>query len=155
MSLTNTRIKPSTGWERKRSIRKPEDGASRVFLHADLEGVAGIRADSGLAGFRSSVQPILAYDKVRHVGEPLAACLAETRAAAEDLAEGVRLEIEELPAVTEMTRARDGDQPLIHEHWSENAFLETFVDTNFEAASGAADVVVRRTLRTARQSMAP
>ena len=122
---------------------------------ADLAGVAGIRADSGLPGFRSSVQPVLASDKVRHVGEPLAACIADTRAQAEDLAELVALDLEELPAVVDMTRARDPGAPLVHAHWSENVFLETFVDINFEAATKDAAVKVKRTLRTARQSMAP
>ena len=140
---------------RVRSVRKPDGADGRVFVHADLVGVSGIRADSGLPGFRSSVQPILAHDKVRHVGEPLAACLAETRAAAEDLAEQVTLDIEALPAVTEMTRARDADQPLVHEHWPQNVFLESRVDTGFEAAKAGADIVVRRTLRTARQAMVP
>jgi carbon-monoxide dehydrogenase large subunit len=137
------------------NVEKPADIEGRVFVHADLAGVSGIRADSGLQGFRSSIQPILAHDKVRHVGEPLAACLAETRAEAEDLAEQVFLDIEELPAVVDMTRARDPDQPLVHEHWSENVFLETSVDINFEAAKAAADVSVHKTLRTSRQSMAP
>ena len=79
---------------------------------ADLEGVQGIRADSGLPGFRSSVQPVLAYEKVRHVGEPLAACIAETRAEAEDIAEMVTLDLDELPAVVEMTRARDSERAI-------------------------------------------
>ncbi|MFI5012369.1 MAG: xanthine dehydrogenase family protein molybdopterin-binding subunit [Hyphomicrobiales bacterium] len=137
------------------AIGKPSAGQGMVFVADDLAGVKGIRADSGLAGFRSSIQPILAHEKVRHVGEALAVCLAETRAAAEDIAETVVLGLDELAAISEMTRARDRGAPLVHEHWSENVFLETFVDTNFEAASKGAAVVVKRILRTARQSMAP
>jgi aerobic carbon-monoxide dehydrogenase large subunit len=140
---------------RVRGIGKPAGHESSVFVVSDLEGVTGIRANSALPGFRSSVQPILANEKVRHVGEPLAACLAESRAAAEDIAERVTLDLEELPAVVEMTRARAPGSPLVHEHWPENVFLETTVDVNFEAAAKDADVVVKRTLRTARQSMAP
>ncbi len=136
-------------------LDKPAEGGDRVFAAADLVGVAGIRADSGLPGFRSSVQPILAEAKVRHVGEPIAACLAETRALAEDLAERVELDLEELPAVHDMLRARDPEAPLLHEHWDENAFLETAVDRGFEAAIRDAAVVVKRSYRTARQCMAP
>ena len=66
------------GWVR--GITKPKGHEASVFVMADLAGVQGIRADSGLPGFRSSVQPVLAYEKVRHVGEPLAACIADTRA---------------------------------------------------------------------------
>jgi carbon-monoxide dehydrogenase large subunit len=140
---------------RVRAVAKPEDGQGRVFAAGDLEGVRGIRADSGLPGFRSSVQPILAGEKVRHVGEPVAAVLAETRALAEDLAELVAVDFEELPAVHDMLRARDADAPLLHEHWDENAFLESGVDTTFEEAIRDAAVVVKRTYRTARQCMAP
>jgi carbon-monoxide dehydrogenase large subunit len=140
---------------RIRGIAKPAGYEPSVFVMGDLEGVTGIRANSGLPGFRSSVQPILADDKVRHVGEPLAACVAATRGAAEDIAERVTLDLETLPAVVEMTRARDPDSPLVHEHWPENVFLETEVDINFAAAVKDAAAVVKRTFRTARQSMAP
>lgn len=139
------------------SIVKPAGAENSVFIAADLEDVNAIRADSKLPGFRGSDQWPLAKEKVRHVGEPIAVCLAATRAEAEDLAESVTLEIEELPAVVEMTTARAPDAPLIHEHWEENVFLES-------QARGAADIeplkakaaaTARLTLRTARQSMAP
>ncbi|HUC51649.1 MAG TPA: xanthine dehydrogenase family protein molybdopterin-binding subunit [Xanthobacteraceae bacterium] len=140
---------------RVRGIEKPKEHEAAVFVMADLDGVKGIRADSGLAGFQSSVQPILASDKVRHVGEPLAACVAASRAEAEDLAELVLVDIDELPAVVEMTRARESTAPLVHEHWTENVFLETAVEIGFEEAAKDAVVRVKRTFRTARQSMAP
>jgi aerobic carbon-monoxide dehydrogenase large subunit len=140
---------------RIRGIGKPGGHESDVFIHSDLDGVDGIRANSGLPGFRNSVQPILAVDKVRYVGELVAACLAETRAEAEDVADLVTLDLEALPAVVDMTRARDPGTALVHEHWSENVFLETVADVNFEPAMKDAAVVVKRTLRTARQSMAP
>ena len=140
---------------RIRGVAKPPGQEDAVFVMSDLVGVKGIRADSGLPGFRSSIQPVLAYEKVRHVGEPLAACVANTRAEAEDIAEAVTLDLEELPAVVEMTRARSPDAPLVHDHWPENVFLETAVDIGFEAAIKDAAVCVKRTFRTARQSMAP
>ncbi|MGI9480691.1 MAG: xanthine dehydrogenase family protein molybdopterin-binding subunit [Hyphomicrobiaceae bacterium] len=136
-------------------IAKPEDSGDQVFTNADLAGVSGIVANSALPGFRPSEQPVLAAEVVRHVGEPVVACLAETRAAAEDLAELVDVDFEELTAVAEMTTARAPDMPLIHEHWDENAFLQTSVDTNFEAAIEGAASVISRTYRTARQCMAP
>ncbi len=136
-------------------ITKPARHAGHVFTAADLTGVEGIRADSGLPGFRSSVLPILASEKVRHVGEPIVACLAETRAEAEDIVDLVEVELADLPAVHEMTTALDADAPLVHDHWDKNAFLETEADTNFEEARKGAAAVVKRTYRTARQCMAP
>ena len=140
---------------RIRRASKPAGHDTRVFLAADLGDVSGIRADSGLPGFRSSMQPILAVDKVRHVGELIGACLAETRAAAEDLAERIEIEFDELAAVHDMTRARDAGAPLIHEAWSENAFLESGVEVDFETARADAATTVTRRFTTARQCMAP
>jgi carbon-monoxide dehydrogenase large subunit len=136
-----------------RGVRTPAGG--RVFTAEDFSGVAGIRAESALAGFRSSVQPILATGKLRYVGEPIAACLAPTRAEAEDLAEQVQLDLEALPAVADMAHARDPAAPLVHEHWAENVFLETGVDIGFDAAVAGAAVTFHTELRTARQCMAP
>ncbi len=137
------------------AVRKPPGAEDHVFTAEDLVGVAPIRADSRLPGFRSSVQPVLATGKLRHVGEPIAACLAPTRAQAEDLAEQVQLDLEELQAVSDMAHARDPAAPLVHEHWSENVFLETFVETGFDASILGAAVTFHTELRTARQCMAP
>ena len=49
-----------------------------VFVAADLVGVQPIVAVSGLPGFKPSAQPVLASDKVRHVGEAIAVCVAAT-----------------------------------------------------------------------------
>ncbi|MEQ9122111.1 MAG: xanthine dehydrogenase family protein, partial [Alphaproteobacteria bacterium] len=124
---------------------------------ADLDGVRAIRADSKLPGFRGSDMWPLAKDKVRHVGEPIAACVAPTRAAAEDLAEAVGLDVEPLPAVVDMRAAREPSAPLIHEHWSENVFLESrsLGGADIETVKAKAAVSARLELRTARQSMAP
>ena len=117
--------------------------------------MSGIKADSGLPGFKSSVQPILASKKVRHVGEPVVACVAENRAAAEDIADSIHIEFEELPAIHDMKTAMDAGNPLIHESWDKNCFLETNVETNFDEAISSASSIVKRTFQTARQCMAP
>src|SRR5215831_10129994 len=70
---------------RIKAVRIPPALRECVFVAADLAGVHAIRADTALAGFKSSLQPILATDKVRHVGEPVAMCVAPSLAEAEDL----------------------------------------------------------------------
>jgi carbon-monoxide dehydrogenase large subunit len=140
---------------RLRAVRKPAGVESAVFTAADLEGVKPIVASSRLPGFKSSDQPVLAGDKIRYVGEPVAVCVAATRAAAEDLAAAVELELEELPALAEMGAARRPQAPLLHEHWGDNVFLETFVDTDLSAVQARAAVTVKRHFRTARQCMSP
>ena len=138
-----------------KNIHKPEGFEESVFVCEDLISVRGIKADSGLPGFKSSVQPILASKKVRHVGEPVVACVAENRAAAEDIADSIHIEFEELPAIHDMKTAMDAGNPLIHESWDKNCFLETNVETNFDEAIISASSIVKRTFQTARQCMAP
>src|SRR5229473_3898830 len=101
---------------RIKAIHVAEQYRDVVFTAADLTGVKPIRAVSGLPGFKISEQPVLATGKVRHVGELVAMCLAPTRAEAEDIAAAVTLDLEELPAVHDMRKARDGDTALVHEH---------------------------------------
>jgi carbon-monoxide dehydrogenase large subunit len=108
-----------------------------------------------LPGFKVSDQPALARGKVRQVGELVAMCLAESRAEAEDIAARVTLEFEELPAVHDMLEGRKPGAPLLHEHWGDNIFLETFVEAGDWSAVPAAPIKVTREVRTARQCMAP
>ena len=136
------------------AIRVPQALRDQVFTAADLVGVKPIVAISGLPGFKASEQPILADTKVRQVGELLAMCFGDTRAQAEDIAATVEVDLAELPAVVDMLKAREPGSPLLHEHWGDNVFLETFVDINMEAAFDA-PIKITREISTARQSMAP
>ncbi|WP_250490592.1 xanthine dehydrogenase family protein molybdopterin-binding subunit [Caballeronia sp. INML2] len=140
-------------------IEKPEGFEHAIYTLGDMEGVKPVVANSGLPGFKSSEQPVLASGKVRQVGEIIAMCVAATRAQAEDIAAQVFVDFEELPAVVDMIDARRDDSALVHEHWGDNVFLETFVDANpdvdLDAIRRDAPIRVHRKLRTARQSMAP
>jgi carbon-monoxide dehydrogenase large subunit len=70
------------------------------------------------------------------------------------MTERVSIEFGELPAIHDMLEARRSGTGLLHEHWGDNIFLETFVDVNIEAALDA-PIKVTREIRTARQCMAP
>jgi aerobic carbon-monoxide dehydrogenase large subunit len=140
---------------RIKQITIPPEVRARVFIADDLKGVAAIRADTSLPGFKSSVQPILATGKVRYVGELVAMCVAPTRAEAEDLASEIEVDFDALPAVTDMLAARQPGAPLVHEHWGDNLYLTTSTDVNFEAVKAKAAVSVTRELRTSRQVMSP
>ena len=139
---------------RVKVIRAPESLRGSVFTAAELEGVKPIVAISGLPGFKASEQPVLAREKVRQVGELVAVCVAPTRAQAEDVAEAVEVDYEELPAVVDMLAARRPGSALLHEHWGDNVFLETFIDINMEAALDA-PIRISKQISTSRQSMAP
>jgi carbon-monoxide dehydrogenase large subunit len=58
-------------------------------------------------------RPALAQDRVRHVGEPVVMVVAETAAQAADACEKVRVEIEPLPAVTDVERAVATGAPAV------------------------------------------
>ena len=136
-------------------VRIPDRIRSQVFTAGDLTGVNPIRAVSPLPGFQISEQYPLATGKLRHVGELVAMCVADTRAEAEDLAAQVTVEYEELPAVVDMLKAQEPGATLVHEHFKRNVFLETGFDGPIEAAARNAPVKVTRELRTARQVMSP
>jgi carbon-monoxide dehydrogenase large subunit len=70
--------------------------------------------------FINPQQPLLAYDKVRHVGEAVAVIVAESRYAAEDAAELVTLDLDPLPAVLDPEAALRPGTAVIHDRFATN-----------------------------------
>src|SRR5947208_3860163 len=70
--------------------------------------------------FINPQQPLLAHDKVRHVGEAVAVIVAESRHAAEDAAQLVGLDLDPLPAVVDAEQALRQGAPIIHERFHTN-----------------------------------
>jgi len=70
--------------------------------------------------FINPQQPLLAFDKVRHVGEAVAVIVAESRYAAEDAAELVGLDLEPLPAVLDPEQALGAGATIVHERFGTN-----------------------------------
>ncbi len=136
-------------------IRKPAGSEGKVFVRADLAGMKPIVAPSTLPTFKLSEQHALAHGKVRFVGEPIAMCVAKTRAEAEDLTEQVELDLDELPALVDAHAARINKDVRVHEDWDDNLFLTLSLDNGFDEASRRADVVVKRRIDLARQAMVP
>jgi aerobic carbon-monoxide dehydrogenase large subunit len=136
-------------------VRIPEHLRACVFTADDLAEVRPIRAVSPLPGFQASEQPPLAMGKLRHVGELIAMCVADTRAQAEDIAAEVLPEYEELPAVVDMLEAQKPDSVLVHDQIKRNVYLEVGFDGPVEQVARTAPVKVTRELRTARQVMSP
>src|SRR5215467_1265861 len=85
-------------------------------------------------------QPVIAVGKVRYVGEPVAVVVAETAAMAEDAAEAVAIDIEELPVVTDCRAAERGGTTLF-ETTSNLAGTLTAVKGDAAAAFRAATYV--------------
>lgn len=69
-------------------------------------------------------QPVLARDRVRHVGERIVAVVAESLAAAIDAAESVIVEIEPGPTLSSIDAALCPDAPALFEHAPDNVCLD-------------------------------
>jgi len=70
-------------------------------------------------------RPILAHGLVRFVGEPVAAIIAESAAAARDAAEAIMVDYEELPAVTNLREAIAPGAPQLWPAAGNNIVAET------------------------------
>ena len=98
---------------------------------------------SHLKGLKSAPQHAIAIDRACWQGEAVAAVVATSRAAAEDAAEAVLVEYEELEAVTDMRAALDPSTPVIHPLLGDNLAFERIHDTGqVDQAFADADEVV-------------
>ena len=118
-------------------------GVLRIFTGKDFEGVGGIPCgwqvtDKHGEPMQEPAHPVLAQGKVRHVGDPIAAVVAETREQARDAAEAIEVDIEDLPAVMDMKAALEDGAPKVHDDLSSNLCFDWgFVEDN-KAATDAA-----------------
>ncbi len=105
--------------------------------------------------FKVFEQPVIACDKVRYVGEPVAVVLATTAAAAEDALEALALDIEPLPAVVNSADAGRNDVLLFEGACSNHALTLTGVRGDAEAAFAEADYVRRERFTVQRHGAVP
>ncbi len=148
-------VRSTVAHGRIRNLYVPDEYKVAVFTAADLCNVNPIRAATSLAGFKHSSEPILARDKVRYVGELVAVCVASSRAQAEDIADSVVVDYEELEPVVDMLAARRVGAPLVYEEWGDNVFIEFFQDGAIDRVAETAAIKVTREIRTARHCMFP
>ena len=137
---------------RLRQIRKPEGFAAQVFTLGDLGPLKILEAGPELAAFRHGPYPALADDRVRYVGQTIAACVALTRAQAEDLADRVAVELEELPAVVDCVAAMRPGSARLFDAWPDNAFIASAMTAGEPASLASAPIRLRRQFRMNRQA---
>lgn len=112
-------------------------------------------AFAGTAEAEAVLQPLLARDVVRYVGEPVALVVAESPWIAEDAAELVQLDLDPLDAVADPLTAATG-KPRVHGQRASN--IVNTVPTRFgdlRAAEARADVRVSRRLSVQRHTAVP
>ncbi len=134
------------------AVRKPSDAADDVFTIDDFPGLNVLEAGPELEAFRQSPYPALASGKVRYVGQAIAACVAPTRAKAEDLAERVEIDCQELPAVVDAVAAMAPDSARLFETWPNNAYITRTITAGDPSVMKHAPVRLRRRFRMNRQA---
>jgi aerobic carbon-monoxide dehydrogenase large subunit len=86
-----------------------------VLTHADLPDLPPLPCIDAEETTKPFNQPIIASEKVRYVGEPVAVIVAADRYLAEDVMHLVEVEYEPLPSVADAELAMGADAPIIHE----------------------------------------
>jgi len=134
------------------SAARGHDGVVAVYTAADLGDflrpgplVVPPPPIEGLV-FNSRTQAPLAKDKVRHVGEPLAIVIAESRYLAEDAVALIEVDYEPLAAIVDLARALE-DSARVHDDVPANvAARARQAKGDYAAAAARADRVIRRRL---------
>ncbi len=127
-----------------------------VFTAEDFPDVKPIRAVPRVPGFKASDFPIFALDKVRYVGQPIGICLAPTAAEAEDIAQRITVDIEELPSIIDTLEASKKRDILLHQSWGDNVFIQRDIEGgDIEAARSSAEVTVTNEFRLNRHAAIP
>ncbi len=118
-------------------------GVLRIFTGDDFADVGGLPCgwqvtDRHGEAMQEPAHPVIATGKVRHVGEIVAAVVAETREQARDAAEAIDVEIEELPAVVDMKAALADGATKVHDDLTSNLCFDWgFVEDNRDAVDQA------------------
>ena len=137
-----------------RIVRLRAPTGTNIVTIADLAGARPIRPMLHKFAYQPIEQPLLAKDVVRFVGEPIAAVWAPSAAEAEDLADRVDVEIEELPGAIDAHAALVADAPRVHK--SGNVVVDGSIKTaDFDATLAKAHRRIRLDVRSHRQNAAP
>ena len=127
---------------RKIETKKAADleGVVRIFTAEDIPG-------ENLYGIINKDQIVLAREKVRFVGDPIALIAAEDEERAEQALEALDVEIEELPAVFDPVEALRPDSPAVHEKGN-LLFNRRIVKGDVEKGFAEADIIIEETYET-------
>ena len=110
---------------------------------------------ANLPELHAYLQPVIAKDKVRYVGEPIAVVVADTQALAEDALEAIDVDIERLPALPDRHAAVEGQSLLFEESGSNRAVRYAVSFGNADAAFAKADYTRRESFHCHRLTAVP
>jgi len=127
-------------------------GVVAVYTGADLvaEGIGGlpcgwqIHSKDG-SPMAEPPHPVLAVGKVRHVGDPIAVVIAETRSQAKDAAELLAIDFADLPGVADLRAAAAPGAPLVHDEVAGNVCYDWHIGD--KAAVDAAFAIAKHVVK--------
>jgi len=127
-----------------------------VFTAAELAAVKPITPALHKFNYVAVAQPVLASGFVKFVGEPIAAVVAPSEAEAEDIADGVLVDIAEAVPVIDARAALADGAPTVHAEVGRNLVVEGKIETpGFAAAQQAAHCQITVEARSRRQNATP
>lgn len=130
-------------------------GVTLVATGADIAAVCKpwVGVLTHFAGLKSAPQHALAVDRVVWLGEPVVAVAATTRALAEDAIDLIRVEYEELTAITDVDQALAPGAPLIHPELGDNLAFQLAIESgDVDAAFRDAHKIVEGEFRFNRHT---
>ncbi|MEW6475720.1 MAG: xanthine dehydrogenase family protein molybdopterin-binding subunit [Actinomycetota bacterium] len=113
-----------------------------VWTGQELEPLPGVPTCGGYMTLAGLEQPVLARERVRYVGEPVAVVVARSRAAAADAVEAVVIDYEPLPAVVDPMVALDPAAPTLFPDLGTNVILDENPEPIPDGFFSEADIVV-------------
>jgi carbon-monoxide dehydrogenase large subunit len=134
------------------ALHRPAGAA--VYAAGELGRIGLLPAGPDMPAFRQAPYPPLADGVVRFVGQPIAACLAATRAEAEDLLAACHAEVTPLPALADVAAALAPGAAPLHPGWADNRYATGRVRGG-DVASLGAPLRIHRRVSLGRQSASP
>jgi len=140
------------------SAAEKAEGVVAIYTGSDACGTFGVPCGWQVdfkngETMREPLHPLLAKDKINHLGEAVAIVIAETLELARDAAELVQVNYEALPAVTCPKKAMEPGAAKVHEQWEDNAAFDWCIGNDraeVEAALASAHHVTEMTYKNHR-----
>ncbi|QNO15884.1 molybdopterin-dependent oxidoreductase [Alkalicella caledoniensis] len=119
----------------------------------ELPGVVSVLTAKDIPGENSvgiiiKDEPILVTNKIRRIGDPLAIIAAETMEIAEEALGLIKVDLEELPVVSNIEQALDKNSPVIHGGESNILSTKLMVKGDVDNAFKECDIIIENSYKT-------
>ena len=135
-------------------------GVLAIYTSADLASIGGLPCGWQIHNkdgtpMAEPKHPVLAEGKVRHVGDPVAVVIAETRAQARDASEAIVVDYDVLPAVANMMAAQAPGAAQVHDGVAGNLCYDWHIGDAGMVEAAFAKAAHRVVFETTNQRLVP